>query len=61
MRNNAFLPSKPCRATANLTGKVFSSAGQAALALHVMAILQVYQAKLLKFLDEDGPDSEVFK
>ncbi len=41
MRNNAFLPSKPCRATANLTGKVFSTAGQAALALHVMAIGQV--------------------
>ncbi len=46
---------------ANLTGKAFSTAGQAALALHVMAILQVYQAKLLKFLDEDRPDSEVFK
>ncbi len=26
-----------------------------------MAILQVYQAKLLKSLDEDGPDPEVFK
>ncbi len=26
-----------------------------------MAILLVYQAKLLKSLDEDGPDPEVFK
>ncbi len=51
VRNNASLPSKPCRATANLAGKAFSAAGQAASALHVMAILQVYQAKLLKSLD----------
>lgn len=36
-------------------------AGQAASALHVMAILQVYQAKLLRSLDEGGPDPEVFK
>ncbi len=61
VRNHASLPSKPCRATANLAGKAFSAAGQAASALHVMAILQVYQAKLLKSLDEDGPDPEVFK
>ncbi|KAI2647602.1 ORF V: Enzymatic polyprotein [Labeo rohita] len=61
VRNNASLPSKPCRATANFAGKAFSTAGQAASALHVMAILQVYQAKLLKSLDEGGPDPEVFK
>ncbi|KAL0172936.1 hypothetical protein M9458_033247, partial [Cirrhinus mrigala] len=61
VRNNASLPSKPCRATANFAGKAFSAVGQAASALHVMAILQVYQAKLLKSLDEGGPDPEVFK
>ncbi|KAL0152042.1 hypothetical protein M9458_052646, partial [Cirrhinus mrigala] len=61
VRNNASLPFKPCRATANFAGKAFSAAGQAASALHVMAILQVYQAKLLKSLDEGGPDPEVFK
>ncbi len=61
VRNNASLPSKPCRATENLAGKAFYAAGQTASALHVMAILQVYQAKLLKALDEDGPDPEVFK
>ncbi len=61
VRNNASLPSKPCRANANLAGKAFSAAGQEASALHVMAILQVYQAKLLKSLDEDGPEPEVFK
>ncbi len=36
VRNNGSLPSKPCRATANLAGKAFSAAGQAASALHVM-------------------------
>ncbi len=61
VRNNASLPSKPCRATANLAGKAFSAAGQAASTLHVMVILQVYQAKLLKSLDECGLDSEIFK
>ncbi len=52
------LESEKIRVTANLAGKAFSAAGQAASALHVMAILQ---AKLLKSLDEDGPDPEVFK
>ncbi len=47
--------------TADLRPLAVSTAGQAASALHVMAILQVYQAKLLKSLDEDGPDPEVFK
>ncbi len=61
VRNNASLPSKPCRATATLAGKAFSAAGQAASALHMMAILQVYQAKLIKSLDEDGLDPEMFK
>ncbi len=58
--NNASLPSKPYRATENLAGKAFYAAGQTASALHVMAILQVYQAKLLKALGEDEPDPEVF-
>ncbi len=61
VRNKASLTSKLCRTTANLADMAFSVAGQAASALHVMAILQVYQAKLLKSLDEDGPDPEVFK
>ncbi len=35
--------------------------GKAAPTLHMILILQVYQAKLLKSLDESGPDPEVFK
>ncbi len=40
-------PSKPCRTTSALAGRSYASAGQAASALHSMAVLQVYQAKLL--------------
>ncbi len=40
-------PSKPCRATSALAGHVYSAAGQAASALHTMAVLQVFQAKML--------------
>ncbi len=40
-------PSKPCRATSALAGHAYSAAGQVASALHSMAVLQVYQAKML--------------
>ncbi len=40
-------PSKPCRATSVLAGRAYSAAGQAASALHSMAVLQVFQAKML--------------
>ncbi len=49
-------PSKPCRTTSALAGCSDASAGQAALALHSMAVLQVYQAKLLSAVDESEPD-----
>ncbi len=53
-------PSKPCRTTSALAGRSYASAGQAASALHSMAVLQVYQAKLLSFVlsavDESEPD-----
>ncbi|ROI69418.1 hypothetical protein DPX16_14358 [Anabarilius grahami] len=42
------LPSKPCRTTSALAGRAYASAGQAASALHSMAIFQVFQAKLLR-------------
>lgn len=29
--------------------------------LHSIAVLQVFQAKMLKHLDEDGPDPEIFR
>ncbi|ROI16371.1 Cyclin-dependent kinase 10 [Anabarilius grahami] len=55
------LPSKPCRTTSTLAGRAYSSAGQAASALHSMAIFQVFQAKLLCSLDESGIEAPAFK
>ncbi len=52
-------PSKPCRMTSALAG-CYTSAGQAASALHSMAVLQVFQAKLLQCMDEAGPDPAAF-
>ncbi len=49
-------PSKPCRTTSALAGRSYASAGQVASALHSMAVLQVYQAKLLSAVDESEPD-----
>ncbi len=49
-------PSKPCRTTSALAGRSYASAGQAASALHSMAVLQVYQAKLHSAVDESEPD-----
>ncbi|KAL0190937.1 hypothetical protein M9458_013635, partial [Cirrhinus mrigala] len=46
------LPSKPLRTTSVLVGKGYSAAGQAGVCLHTMAVLQAYQAYLLKELDE---------
>ncbi len=45
----------------NIAGKAYTAAGQAASALHMMAVLQVFQAKMLKQMDEHGPDPEIFK
>ncbi len=42
-RNRPRLPSKSCKLTAALAAKAYSAAGQAAFALHAMAILQVRQ------------------
>ncbi len=39
--------SKPCRVTSALAGCAYSAAGQAALALHSMDVLQVFRAKML--------------
>ncbi len=43
-------PSKPCKATSALAGRAYSAAGQAASALNSMAVLQVFQAKMLATL-----------
>ncbi len=55
-RNRPRLPSKACKLTASLAAKAYSAAGQAASALHAMAILQVHQAKALKQVHEGSTD-----
>ncbi len=55
-RNRPRLPSKACKLTAALVAKAYSAAGQAASALHAMAILQVHQAKALKQMHEGSSD-----
>ncbi len=55
-RNRLRLPSKACKLTAALAAKAYSAAGQAASALHAMAILQVLQAKALKQVHEGSTD-----
>ncbi len=55
-RNRPRLPSKACKLTAALAAKAYGAAGQAASALHAMAILQVHQAKALKQVHEGSSD-----
>ncbi len=45
------LPSKPLQDTSRLNGRAYAAAGQAVASLHTMAVLQAYQADLLKDLD----------
>ncbi len=45
-------PSKPLQDTSRLNGRAYTAAGQAAASLHTMAVLQAYQADLLKDLDK---------
>ncbi len=51
-KSRPLLPTKPCRTTSALIGKSYIAAGQAGMALHTMAILQTYQADVLKEMDE---------
>ncbi len=51
----ATLPTKPCRVTSSLVGKAFQAAGQAGAAL---AVLQAYQADLLKDFSTGGSIDE---
>ncbi len=51
-KSRPLLPSKPCRTTSVIIGKSYIAAGQAGMALHTMAILQAYQADVLKEMDE---------
>ncbi|KAL0151682.1 hypothetical protein M9458_053083 [Cirrhinus mrigala] len=46
------LPSEPLQRTPCLNGRAYAAAGQAVALLHMMAVLQAYQADLLKDLDK---------
>ncbi len=52
-RGNPHLPSKACKFPSALMSMAYSAAGQAASALHAMALLQVHQARLYSLV----PDS----
>lgn len=53
------LPTKPCHVTSTLVGRAYMAAGRAGASLHTMAVLQAYQADLLKDIDEgEGPTPE---
>ncbi len=51
-KSRPLLPTKPCRTPSALIGKSYIAAGQAGMALHTKAILQAYQADVLKEMDE---------
>ncbi len=53
------LPSRACLYLSGLTGSAYRACGEAASALHAMALLQVHQAKALKDLHKGGHDLEV--
>ncbi len=60
-RGNPRLPSRACKFSSALTAKAYGAAGQAASALHAMALLQVHHAKALKQLHEGDADPGVLQ
>ncbi len=58
-RGNPLLASRACRHSSALTGSAYAACGEAASALHAMALLQVHQAKALRDLHEVGHDPGV--
>ncbi len=55
------LPSRACKHSSDLTGRAYQACGEAASALHAMALLQVHQAKALRDLHEGGHDPQVLQ
>ncbi|XDV35991.1 hypothetical protein PO909_005845 [Leuciscus waleckii] len=49
-------PSKACRFSSTMVAKSYRAAGQEATSLHAMAILQVYQAQMLKDMHKGRTD-----
>ncbi len=60
-KSRPLLPSKPCRTTSALIGKSYIAAGQAGMALHTMAILQAFQADVLKEKDEGSESHQAHR
>ncbi len=60
-RGEPSLPSRPCKHSSDLTGRAYQACGEAASALHAMALLQVHQAKALRDLHEGGHDPQVLQ
>lgn len=60
-RNDLSLPSKPCRLTADLADKVYTSVGEVAFVLYAMAVLHVLQPMLLQSLDNGKMDTGAVK
>ncbi len=58
-RGEPSLPSRACKHSSDLTGRAYQACGEAASALHAMALLQVHQAKALRDLNEGGHDPQV--
>ncbi len=58
-RGEPSLPSRACKHSSDLTGRAYQAWGEAASALHAMALLQVHQAKALRDLHEGGHDPQV--
>ncbi len=56
LRGEPCLPSRACKFSSGLTGSAYRACGEAASALHAMALLQVHQAKALR---EGGHDLAV--
>ncbi len=59
LRGDPCLPSRACKYSSGLTGSAYRACGEAASALHAMALLQVHQAKALRDLHEGGHDLAV--
>ncbi len=58
-RGEPSIPSRACKHSSDLTGRAYQACGEAASALHAMALLQVHQAKALRDLHEGGHDPQV--
>jgi hypothetical protein len=60
-RGDPRLPSKACKFSSGLTARAYKACGQAASALHAMALLQVHQAQALMDMNEGGSDPELLR